>query len=64
MIMIGRFFSFYRNNNNTNYENYNTSKDTATYNNSSSDLVNFDSYDFNLPFTKVYYGSKMQIMQF
>ena len=47
--------SLFIDNNNTNYENYNTSKDTD--NSSSSDLVNFDSYDFNLPFTRVYYGS-------
>ena len=47
--------SLFIDNNNTNYENYNTSKDTD--NSSSPDLVNFDSYDFNLPFTRVYYGS-------
>jgi signal transduction histidine kinase len=48
---------FIDNNNNTNYENYNISKDTTTTNSSSSDPVNFDSYDFNMPFTRVYYGS-------
>jgi two-component system sensor histidine kinase VicK len=48
------------NNNNTNYENYNISKDTTTTTTNSSssfDLVNSDSYDFNMPFTRVYYGS-------
>ena len=46
------------NNNDTNYENYTISKDTTTTNSSSSfDHVNSDSYDFNMPFTRVYYGS-------
>ena len=51
--------SLFIDNNNTNYENYNISKDTTTTttNSSSSDPVNFDSYDFNMPFTRVYYGS-------
>ena len=50
--------SLFIDNNNTNNENYNISKDTTTTtNSSSSDLVNFDSYDFNMPFTRVYYGS-------
>ena len=55
------FIDINNNNNDTNYENYNISKDTTTTtttNSSSSfDLVNFDSYDFNMPFTRVYYGS-------
>jgi len=51
--------SLFIDNNNTNYENYNISKDTTTTttNSSSSDPVSFDSYDFNMPFTRVYYGS-------
>ena len=50
--------SLFIDNNNTNNENYNISKDTTTTtNSSSSDPVNFDSYDFNMPFTRVYYGS-------
>ncbi len=54
------FIDINNNNNDTNYENYNISKDTTTTTTNSSssfDHVNSDSYDFNMPFTRVYYGS-------